>query len=107
MRNRRAFELVQWLNSAFDEPCILATQLNEERWKVRKLEIFPDGAVYRFILEEELAKLPWPLQKDTPSDEKIFGPFVGRLNYLKTLRHHPVFNSVTQEQVRASKPLDP
>ncbi|WP_162865515.1 DUF6881 domain-containing protein [Deinococcus wulumuqiensis] len=69
MKSHHAFELIQWLNHSLDDPCFIAAELDEKRWEVRKLEIFPDGTVTRFILENELAELPWPSQQEISGDE--------------------------------------
>lgn len=34
---------VSWKHSAPDEPVVLYSELDEERWEVRKVEIFMDG----------------------------------------------------------------
>ena len=34
---------VKWKHSHRDEPVLLYSELDRERWEVRKVEIFPDG----------------------------------------------------------------
>ena len=34
---------VTWLHSFADEPRLLYSELNDERWETRKVEQFPDG----------------------------------------------------------------
>jgi hypothetical protein len=35
---------VQWLHSCPNDPLWLISELDEDRWEVRKVEIFPDGS---------------------------------------------------------------
>lgn len=34
---------VKWMHSHRDEPMWLYSELNEDRWETRKVEVFPDG----------------------------------------------------------------
>jgi hypothetical protein len=36
---------VQWLHSHPDEPILLYSELDDARWEIRKVELFPDGSV--------------------------------------------------------------
>jgi hypothetical protein len=34
---------VKWIHSFTDEPLLLYSELDSERWELRKVEVFPDG----------------------------------------------------------------
>ncbi|MGL4963276.1 MAG: DUF6881 domain-containing protein [Inquilinus sp.] len=36
---------VRWLHSRRNDPVLLITELDEARWEVRKIEIFPNGSI--------------------------------------------------------------
>lgn len=38
---------VKWLNNFPNEPREIYSELNDERWELRKIEIFPDGSMIR------------------------------------------------------------
>jgi hypothetical protein len=56
---------VQWLHSDTDEPVTLYSELDEEGWEVRKVEIFRDGRIgFASTIEESgstiLREKPFP-----------------------------------------------
>ena len=44
---------VRWLHKNPDEPILLYSELDDERWETRKLEIFRDGRICRASSLEE------------------------------------------------------
>ena len=61
---------VKWIHAYVDEPVLIYSELDDERWELRKVEIFPDGRMLYADPEvefEETGLSTMPL----PSLEKI------------------------------------
>lgn len=44
-RTSRQYLRVEWLHSLVDEPVTLFMELDQERWEVRKVEVYRDGTM--------------------------------------------------------------
>jgi hypothetical protein len=42
---RSSYLNVEWTHSFSDKPLLLYSELDRERWELRKVEIFPDGTM--------------------------------------------------------------
>lgn len=67
---------VQWLHSNPDEPVWLISELDEERWEVRKVYIFPGGSKGYAVGGEEvgevgLSEVPIPSLEEIAADPQF------------------------------------
>jgi hypothetical protein len=67
---------VKWLHSFSDEPVLLLFELDEQRWEVRKIEIFRDGTAgfadaTRETATTALGQLPVPPLAEIASDPEF------------------------------------
>ena len=67
---------VRWIHSAKDDPVLLYSEIDSERWEHRKIELFADGtAIFADAHEEHgdtgLSTEPLPSIKDIASDPQF------------------------------------
>ena len=67
---------VKWIHSHPDEPVLLYSELDEDRWETRKVEIFPDGTTGFAGPDEQagssiLAEVPMPTLEEIASDPQF------------------------------------
>lgn len=70
---------VEWIHSNSDEPVLLYSELDDDRWENRKMEIFGDGRLcYASVAEStgttRLGEVPTPLLAEIGLDSE-FKPF--------------------------------
>ncbi|WFU28141.1 hypothetical protein QA649_18545 [Bradyrhizobium sp. CB1717] len=61
---------VQWLHELPDEPVWLLSELDEQRWEIRKIEIFRDGTK-GYATQDEEAGGTRPGERPVPSLDEI------------------------------------
>jgi len=67
---------VKWIHQFADEPTLIFSELDDARWEVRKVEVFPDGTKgYADSTESTprtgLGKLPVPTRDEIASDPQF------------------------------------
>jgi hypothetical protein len=71
---------VKWIHAYADEPVLIYSELDHERWELRKVEIFPDGRIGYAGPEVEvgdtgLGQMPLPSLEKIAADP-VFEPEV-------------------------------
>ncbi len=65
----------EWFHDFADEPCVFYAELDEERYELRKIEIFKNGKSTRASAEDlkrdpmALADQPWPSLEEINATE--------------------------------------
>jgi hypothetical protein len=67
---------VKWLHSFEDEPVFMYSELDDERWEIRKVEIFADGrrgfaSAFESAGGSGLSKEPLPSIEEIASDQQF------------------------------------
>lgn len=67
---------VRWLHSSADDPILLYSEVDAERWEVRKVEIFPDGrrgfaCADESALDTRLGIQPMPTLSEIAADPQF------------------------------------
>ena len=70
------FIKVKWNHTNSSDPVWLYSEIDNERWEVRKVEVFPDGKMgfadkYRSFGTTELGKEPLPEMADIAADPQF------------------------------------
>lgn len=73
---RMSYIAVKWLHTSSEEPVLLLSELDEQRWEVRKVEIFRDGTAgfadtTRETPTTALGQLPVPPLTEIASDPEF------------------------------------
>ena len=73
------YELLEWIHDHEDEPCLIFSELDDERYETRKIEVFKDGRMVKVSEDNPargstgLAVLPVPSIEETNAitEEKL------------------------------------
>ena len=74
---------VLWKHNLVDEPCSLYSELDEDRWETRKVEIYADGTNGYASKEEtcgdtKLSIEPLPTEEEIAADPQFIPSLIGR-----------------------------
>lgn len=68
---------LKWFHSIETEPYIIYSEINDQRYEVRKIEVYKSGAYIKYSenmtdLQLNLADIPFPLNLDEINQDKQF-----------------------------------
>ena len=77
---------VKWVNNFPGEPGVIYSEMNDERWERRKIEVFPDGSVIRAdplhsVGATRLAEEPLPSNDEIVKDPQFILEEISRREF--------------------------
>ena len=79
---------VKWIHAYVDEPVLIYSELDDERWELRKVEIFPDGRMLYADPEVEFEKtglstMPLPSLEEIAADPEFEPEVISKAEFEK------------------------
>lgn len=84
---------VEWIHSLPDEPILLYSEIDEDRWERRKIELFRDGSAGFADEEHEdkqtgLSLEPWPSLEEIAADPQFVPKLIGKEVFERLWKAH-------------------
>jgi hypothetical protein len=98
--------MVKWKHSSPDEPCVLYSELDEQRMQRRKIDIFPDGRWGFADESEEVGSETFLGEAPTPSIEEINSDPVYEAEEISKEDFEKLWNVRRNARIMTPFPLD-
>jgi hypothetical protein len=79
---------VKWIHAYPDQPVLIYSELDHERWELRKVEIFSDGRIWYADAEVEvgdtgLGQMPLPSVEEIAADPQFVPEVISKAEFEK------------------------
>ena len=79
---------VKWIHAYPDQPVLIYSELDHERWELRKVEIFSDGRIWYADAEVEvgdtgLGQMPLPSVEEIAADPQFVPEVISNAEFEK------------------------
>lgn len=77
MRKVLKYIMLKWIHDLKNEPCIIYSEIDDQQYEVRKIEVYKNGTVSKYAekeadLQMELGDVAFPQNLDVINQDKQF-----------------------------------